>query len=71
MATFRVKCPNYKSAASTAIAFGKAYGTPMLSAREPKVQAGDHTFIFVYDQKKYKDEIKLEDFLKKYFKEAK
>ena len=68
---YRVKCPNYKSAAHTALAFGKAYGAVNLSSQEPKVDAGEHTFIFVYGQKKYKDEIKLDDFLKKYFKEGK
>ena len=67
---YRVKCPDYKRAASTAIAFGKLYGASSLSSREPKVTAGEHTFIFVYGQKKYKDEIKLEDFLKKYFNPA-
>ena len=69
--TYWVKCPNYKSAAHTALAFGKAYGATNLNSQQPKVTAGEHTFIFVYDRKKYKDEISLDSFLNKYFKEAK
>lgn len=69
--TYRVKCPNYKAAAHTALAFGKAYGATELNSQEPKVKTGEHTFIFVYDQKKYKDEISLDSFLKKYFKDGK
>lgn len=64
---YHVMCKNYRAAASLAIAFGKAYGTTNINSRRPTVKAGEHEFIFEYNQKKYENSISAREFVDKYF----
>ena len=71
MMLYRVKCSSYVKAVNVALAFGKVYGEADVKNRQPMVTAGNHTFIFVWGDKKFKNEIPLNEFINKYFKEAK
>ena len=70
--TYRVKCPSYTKAVSAAMLFGSLYSEENVdfSKRQPVVLTAGHKFIFVNNDKKYKQEITLEEFVKKYFKGA-
>lgn len=68
--TYRIKCPSYTKAVSTAVVVGSLYGNADLG-KQPFVKIGNDKFIFVANDKKYKNELDLKEFLEKYFKEGK
>ena len=69
--TYFVRCRTYTACVLAAKDFANNYSEKpaILGTKDPTVKAGDHTFVFVHDGKKRKDEIPIDQFVKRYFSE--
>lgn len=70
--TYFVRCGTYTACVLAAKDFANNYSEEPanMKGKDPTVKAGEHTFIFVHDGKKRKDEISISTFIKKYYSDS-